>query len=544
MQSPPSPNIVMVMADDVTPAYHGCYGGPTPTPHIDRLSREGIRFNCAHAVAPLCNPSRYSVFTGCYPGRAAAASEGCTPEEPYSITQNADLFPETPTLAKHLRAAGYFTGHVGKWHSNFSAAGDQEWSRDLGRDADLDDPEVDALLRKRQEIHQDVVRRCAGFEWVGAVNWGNLMGDRPRRLRHHNPAWMTDAALGFLDAARESERPFYLHLANTVPHGPDPDRSLGADHRYTFSGRQENAPASHPHDSTVFERLRAAGLQTSGPIAGINAGMIQIDDQIGALISALEARGELDNTLFLYTADHGIHGKGTCYLGGYHMPLVMRLPGVIKPGRVSDEPVSHVDLMPTLCELAGAPVPQDALCDGLSYLSLLRGQAGSPRRFTYQEMGVGRAVTQGAWRYVDFHYPRSVIARMEFGELDIPPSLQAYTEGPFCDYNFINKPHYFDPCQLYCLDDDPFERHNRAHDPACAEILGQMRELLRSVTRTLPGPYAHDVPAFMRSLKYRRMVEKRRLQVSRKSFYPSGFDQEKIFNLNLPDPLQMDAAIG
>lgn len=532
-----APNIVFLIADDVTPHYHGCYGGPTPTPNIDRLAANGARFDRSHSVAPLCNPSRYAMFTGQIPGRAVSASAGCSTAEPYSISQNAELQPDTPALPKMLRTAGYFTGHVGKWHSNFSLLEDHEWPSSIGPEADLDDPKTDQALRDLQARHAQVVRQCAGFEWVGAVNWGNLMGNRPERLRHHNPMWMTDAALNFLDQAANDDRPFYLHLANTVPHGPHPNLSLGADHRYTFSGKQNAAPSSHPHDATVNERLKAAGLQTEGPIAGINAGIVQIDDQVGAIVAKLEALGELDNTIFLYTADHGIHGKGTCYMGGYHMPLVMHWPEVIKAGRVIDDPVSHVDFLPTLCAAAGATIPSNHLLDGVNLMPLLQGNAGSGRDFTYQEMGVGRAVTKGPWRYIAFRYPESVIEQMEKGTLDIPPSLQAYDEGPFCDYNFINKPHYFDPEQLYNLDADPFERHNLIHDPACTEILKELREMLHRITDTLPGPYRHDNPDFQSSLKYHRMVERRRLKVQQKSFYPDGFDQEKIFNLNLPDPL-------
>lgn len=531
------PNIVLVIADDVTPAYHGCYGGPTPTPHIDRLAREGALFHQAHGVAPLCNPSRYSIFTGQYCGRAASCSEGCSTAEPYSLSQNADLQPDTPTLAKQLAGAGYFTGHVGKWHSNFAILG-EEWDADLlGPDADLDDPKVDARLRELQASHQDVVKRCAGFEWVGAVNWGNLCGNRPHRLRYHNPGWMTDTALDFLDAAAADERPFYLHLANTLPHGPDPTDSFGKDHRYTFSGKWDESPRSLPHDATVLERLRAAGLQTEGPVAAINAGIMQVDDQVGALRAKLEAMGELDNTIFLYTADHGIHGKGTCYLSGYHLPLVVRWPEQVAAGREIDAQVSHVDFFPTLLEATGTALPEGHDLDGRGYLGLLRGETETHRDVTYQEMGVGRAVTKGRYRLIHFFYPESVIEAMRRGEVDpAPPSLQAYVEGPFCDYNFVNKPHYFDPVQLYDRAADPCERHNLAADPAYAAILDDLTAELHAITDTLPGPYRHDVPDFQRSARYLRLVENRRLAVRRKSFYPEGYDQEKIFNLNLPDP--------
>ncbi|MGF1447778.1 MAG: sulfatase [Opitutales bacterium] len=538
---PRPPNIVFVIADDVTPAYHGCYGGRTPTPHLDRLAQEGIRFDRACGVAPLCNPSRYSIFTGCFPGRAPSVPPTCPPDAPYAIAQNADLFADTPSLPKLLRANGYFTGHVGKWHSNFEHAGPNEWPADvLGAEADLDEPKVDAVLRERQATHQRVVRECAGFEWVQAVHWGNLMGNRPKALQSHNPSWLTDTALRFLDAAKSDGRPFYLHLAHTVPHGPDPHLSLGLDHRYTFAGRLERPPGSHPPDETVLARLRSAGIETDGPIGGINAGIVQIDDQIGVLLERLEALGELDNTLFIYTADHGVHSKGTCYRGGWHLPLLMRWPDRVQGGRTVAEAVSHVDFLPTLCDAAGITLPEPFTCDGVSYLSTLTKHAPVPRAVTYQEMGVGRAVLKGKWHYIAIRHADAVLSEIESGAREEVPDLHPYFPQPFCEYNFRNKPHYFEPDQLFDIEADPHERTNRIDDPDCATILADLRRELFALTDTLPGPFPAEPPPVMRSKRYRDLVEARRARNQAMTFYPDGHDQEQIFNLNLPDPAVAD----
>lgn len=532
------PNIVLILADDITPAYHGCYGGSTPTPHLDRLAAEGVIFTESHAVAALCNPSRYSIFTGQYPGRAPSVSAGCTSAEPYEVSQNANLEPETPSLAKILRSAGYFTGHAGKWHSNFRAAAEREWPQSLGPDADLDDPAVEKRLRESYAIRAAVVATCGGFEWVGAVTWGNLLSSRPWPLQFHNPGWTTDAALEFLDAAATDGRPFYLHLANTLPHGPAPSESFGADHRYTFDGKLAEPPKSLPGDYTVIRRLQQAGIKTDGPIGAINAGAVQIDDQIGAVRRKLEEIGELENTIFLYSADHGIHGKGTCYRGGTWMPLMVHWPQGIPGGRVLDDPISHVDFLPTLCEAAGAEIPADHPLDGVSQLPLWKGEGPGARDHTFQEMGVGRAVTQGRWRYIRFHYPESTIERMRRGEFREVPAISGYRDSVFGDYNLKNKPCYFDPEQLYDLERDPFERDNVAVHPAYESIRKQMETLLYSITDRLPGPYRRDVPPFMRSLAFRRLAESRKQRVFHtRAVYPEGFDQEKMFNLNLPDPL-------
>ncbi len=532
------PNIVIVIADDVTPSYHGCYGGPTPTPAIDRLAREGAIFHRACGVAPLCNPSRFTIFTGMYPGRAPSASAGCSPGDPYSIQQNADVTPAMAALPRLLRAGGYFTGHVGKWHSNFTHAGAKEWPEHLGRGADPDDRAVDAALRDLQETHKRTVRECAGFEWVQAVHWGNVgAANKPDALGHHNPAWKTDAALEFLEEAARDGRPFYLHLANTVPHGPDVNLSLGADHRYTPAGKLGAPPHSHPPDETVPRRLRAAGLQTEGPIAGINTGMVMIDDQIGALLGKLEAMGAVQNTIFLYTADHGIFGKGTCYLGGFRLPLVVRWPAGIQAGQSVDAPVSFVDFLPTLCEAAGVAVPGPDRIDGVSFLDGLTGRGPWRREAAYQEMGVSRGLLKGSWHYVAFRYPASVIARMEAGEMEMPPDVSGYGESPFGDLNFRYKPSYFEPEQLYNISEDPDERRNLADDPACAGVLEAMRRELWAVTARLPGPFPREAPAFMRSARFHEMVERRRARLPSIPYYPQGHDAEAVYNRNQRDPL-------
>lgn len=531
-------NIVLIVADDVTPAHHGCLGGPTPTPELDRFARDGVLFTRAHGVSPLCCPSRYSIFSSRYPGRAASVSRDASLEEPYSVLQNADLQPGDPTLATRLRALGYFTGHVGKWHNNFHHLLEDRWPACLTPEADLDDPAVDAQLRAHHETTCRVVADCAGFEYVQAVHWGNLLARLPKAMRHHNPAWLTQAALRFLDRAAGQNRPFYLHIAHTVPHGPDPVASLGADHRYTYAGRLDAAPDCHPDDSTILPRLAAAGLQTRGATAGINAGMVQIDDQIGAIRRKLDTLGLLEDTLFVYTADHGIHGKGTCYHGGFNMPLVISWPKGIPGGRRVDEAVSHVDLGPTLIELAGTVPPTSSEIDGRSYAGLLRGYATrGPREFTFQEMGVARSVCDRRYHFVALRYPRSVLDALASGRRAELPSLHAYVESHFCDYNLVNKPHYFDADQLFDLEADPFERRNLVHEPAQAERVARMRAALFAITDTLPGPYPRDVPPFMQGAAYRRLAEARRLKAAQGRYHPQGYDQERVYNFNLPDPV-------
>jgi arylsulfatase A-like enzyme len=529
---PKRPNVVMIVADDTTPSYHSCYGGPTPTPHIDRLAAEGVRFDRGYCCASLCCPSRWTLFTGQFTGRSRWAYESSTPDQPYRICQNGMLDPETPTLAKTLREAGYFTGHIGKWHSRFDVD-------DLGLEeptvphGDPDDPDVDAELRRRQAAAQEVVRQCGGFEHVDRVNWGNISNRLHLKLQVHNIAWHTDGAVEFLDAAAGDERPFYLHLAASVPHSPDCQLSLKVDHSYTWGGKLDEPPRSHPPDDTVFERLRAAGLQTDGPIAGVNAGMIMLDDQVGAVLRKLDEMGEADKTIVVYTADHGIPGKGSCHVTGQHLPTVMRWPAAIPSGLVAREVFSWVDIVPTLCEACDVSLPD---VDGASVLGALRGEWAWPREVAYHEMGWSRSVIKGRYHYIATRYPADQIEGMRNGNAEWKPGIGQV-------FDRLNAPHlpgYFDPDQLYDLATDPFERVNLIDDPARAPVVADLKAELKRITDTLPRPFPAESDPFLESETYQQLLAERRAEMAAIQHYPKG-DVPHIWFANLHDPDAPDA---
>ncbi len=525
------PNIVMIVADDTTPNYHSGYGGPTPTPHIDRLMREGVRFDRGYCCASLCCPSRWTLFTGQYVGRSRWVHQGTPADEPYLVSQNGMLDPETPTLAKALREAGYLTGHVGKWHSRFDTGflGGGEPTMASG---DPDDPAVDAEIRRRQALAQEVVRQCAGFEHAACVSWGNISGNVHPKLRHHNIAWMTDGALEFLDQAAQGDRPFYLHLANSVPHTPDCNDSLGADHRYTFSGKLAAPPKSHPADETVLDRLRAAGLQTQGPIAGVNAGMVMLDDQVGAVLARLDELGLAESTIVIYTADHGIPGKGSCHIDGQHLPFVLRWPAAVPAGRVVSEVFSWTDVVPTLCEACGVSMPAGHTVDGVSVLGALRGESPWPRQVAFSEMGWSRSVVKGRWHYIATRYPGSAIEA--FGN-NGDAKVKVGIGQMFDKLNAPFKPGYFDADQLYDLATDPGERWNLAADPARAAVLADMQAELRRIIDTLPRPFPAEPDAFLDSARYQQLLAERRAELSAIEHYPPG-DAAHIWFANLRDP--------
>jgi arylsulfatase A-like enzyme len=528
---PARPNIVVIVADDVTPNYHSCYGGPTPTPNIDRIARSGARMDRGYCCASLCCPSRWTLFTGQFTGRSPWAYQDVPEDEPYLISQNGMLYPETPTLAMTLRAAGYNTGHVGKWHSRFDTdfMGEDEPIMPKG---DPDDPEVDAEIRRRQAVAQEVVKQTAGFEHVDRVQWGNIGGVHPK-LRAHNIAWMTDGALDFLDSASGDDRPFYLHLANSVPHSPSCNDSLNADHRYTWGGKLEEAPSSHPADDTVLERLRASGLQTEGPIAGVNAGMIMIDDQVGAVLGKLDQMGALENTIVIYTADHGIPGKGSCHVQGQHLPFVIQWPAGFEGGQEISDIFSWADVVPTLADACGASMSEDHTLDGVSVLPALKGQAPWPREIAYHEMGWSRSIIKGRWQYIATRYPSWAIE-----ELQKDPDQRKVELGIGVTFDKLNapfKPGYFEADQLYDLQTDPDEEYNLIDDPARADVVADLKAELKKITDTLPRPFPAEPSEFRKTDRYKKLLEQRKAEMAAIEHYPPGHAAH-IWFANLRDP--------
>lgn len=525
------PNIVIIVADDTTPSYHGCHGGPTPTPNVDRIAARGVRFERGYCTASLCCPSRYSLFTGQFAGRSRWTFQETPPDEPALIAQNGMLDPETPTLANVLKESGYFTGHIGKWHSRFGVD-DLGYEEPVVPEGDPDDSAVDAELRRRQSVAQDVVRQCGGFEHADRVNWGNIPNHVDPKIRVHNIAWMTDGALEFLDKAASDERPFYLHLANSVPHGPDCTLSLNVDHRYTWGGKLDQPPASHPPDDSVLERLRAAGLQTDGPVAGVNSGMVMLDDQVGAVLEKLDEMGVSENTIVIYTADHGIPGKGSCHVTGQHLPFVMCWPAGLPRGKVVHDVFSWVDAAPTLCEACGFCMPPEHKVDGVSVLGALRGESAWPRQVAYHEMGWSRSVIKGRYHYIATRYPESFVEALKNGDSKTKLGLGLLFDG--LNAPFI--PDYFASDQLYDLHTDPFEQVNLIDDPSRKDVVADLKAQLKEITDSMPRPFPSRHHPFRDTDEYRRLLRERKAEMAAIEHYPTSGDVQRVWFANLNDP--------
>jgi arylsulfatase A-like enzyme len=372
------PNIIVIVADDLgygDIGVHGCKD--VPTPHIDSLAKGGVRCTQGYLSAPQCSPTRAGFLTGRYQQRFGHEHNRSYPDSAMPLTEK--------TLADRLKAAGYATALVGKWH--------------LGTG----------------EKHHPMSR---GFdEFFGFLGGANPFlpqpntGTVPRVLRAREDAkekeYLTDAfgreAAAFVERHREG--PFFLYLAFNAPHLP-----LEATPKY-------------------LERFKQIDDETRRTCAAMISAM---DDAVGVLLAKLKSAGLDENTLVFFISDNGgptrqnssrntpLTGvKGEVHEGGIRTPFLVRWKGRLPAGKLYDRPVIQLDICPTALAVAGVPLPADVKLDGVNLLPYLTGaNSGDPHdvlywRFTFppNRPDVPRwAIRRGEWKLlsdVDPHNPKA-----------------------------------------------------------------------------------------------------------------------------------------
>lgn len=370
------PNFIFILMDDLGWKDLECYGSSFyETPHLDQLAKEGVRFTDAYAACPVCSPTRASVLSGKYPAAVGVTNfigghtKGKLIDAPYI-----DHLPlEEKSLASTLRENGYTTWHVGKWH--------------LG----------DAPYYPTKHGFDVNVGGCSwGMPLNGYFSpWGiENLKDGPEG--EYLTDRLTDEAI---DLIRNNEgQPFFLNLWYYAVHIPiqakeekirkyeAKAKKMGLDEVQTFE-EGDLFPCEHKKDKRILRRL----VQSDPTYAAM---VESVDENIGRLLAALEETGQVEDTIILFTSDNGglataegsptcnaplAEGKGWMYEGGTREPLLVKWPGVTKPGAVCDFPVSSPDFYPTMLEMAGLdPLPEQHR-DGVSLVPLLEG-TGTPER--------------------------------------------------------------------------------------------------------------------------------------------------------------------
>jgi arylsulfatase A-like enzyme len=466
------PNIVFIMADDHASQAVGCYGrGLNRTPAIDRIAREGVRFDRCFCTNGICAPSRAVILTGRH-------------SHLNGVRDNAVAFDgRQATFPKLLQAAGYETALLGKWHLKSDPTGFDVW-RILPDQGDYFNP--------------DFIE----------------MGEKTRRPGYVTDI-LTDMAGEFLEARKESGRPFLLMLHHKAPHRnwqpAERHRHLYDDTEFPepptlFDDYATRSRAAFEQEMTIRDDMtldsdlklgpaparldaaqREAWERDFGPkreafkkAAPEGAGLVRwkyrrylqdylgciaaVDESVGRVLEILDRTGLAGETLVVYTSDQGFflgeHGwfdKRFMYEEALRMPLVMRLPGTIPPGSVNADMVSNLDFAPTFLDVAGLDKP--AAMQGRSFLPLLRGRRVEdwPRSIYYHY----------------FEFPAVHQVKRHYGVRTTRHKLIHFYDD-------------IDAWELYDLEKDPLELLNVFDDPAYAAVrrdleaeLGRLRALYR-----------------------------------------------------------------
>jgi arylsulfatase A len=414
--APPRPNVVLILADDLGYGDLSSYGAKdVETPSIDRLAREGVRFTDFYSAANTCSPARAALLTGRYPPRTGV---------------NAVLLHDTPeglplaeiTLAELLRDAGYDTAMVGKWH--------------LGN-TDEFMPLAHGFAEFYGVPHSNDQKNFYLYDGHRRIP---EPVDHPSLIRRY-----TDRALAFVARAAERKRPFFLYLAPNAPHVP------------------------------LYPSAGFAGRSRRGVFGDV---VEELDAAVGEILAALAARGLERDTLVIFTSDNGPWlamrelggspgglrgGKTGTFEGGHRVPALARWPAAIPPGREARELATMMDWLPTIAELAGAPLPSDRTIDGRSLARVLAGTGErDPTPFFYlrlrlpfgeQRHEIG-AVREGRYKLA--------LAQRGFYPALLEPILRNELHG-YCQ-------------QLFDLETDPGEQRDVA-----AEHPDVVASLLRSI---------------------------------------------------------------
>ena len=360
---PQKPNIIFLLTDDMGYGDPACYGGTfVPTPNIDRLAKEGTKFTQFYAASPVCSPSRTGFLTGMYPARWRITNFLQTRAGNRACEQADFLDPQAPSIGRALKAAGYVTGHFGKWHMGggrdvtnappFSAYGFDEHA------GTYESPEPDPNIT--------------------ATNW--IWSPYDKVKRWDRSAYFVDRTLDFL--RRHKGQPCYVNLWPDDVHTPWVPQGSDLEKR-----RREN-DESEPNFKAV---------------------LAEYDKQVGRLLAGLKEIGLEDNTILVFSSDNGplptfrgqraagMRGsKISLYEGGIRMPLIVRWPGHVPAGRVDETSLMNgVDLLPTFCKLAGAVLPGERL-DGEDMSECFLGKGVARKSAMLWEYGRNEA----------FGYPR------------------------------------------------------------------------------------------------------------------------------------------
>jgi arylsulfatase A-like enzyme len=476
----PRPNIVFIMTDDHAAHAISAYGSKVnQTPHMDRIAKEGMRFNRCFVVNSICTPSRAAILTGKY-----SHLNGVPVFNRFDGSQ--------PTVARHLQAAGYHTLMVGKWHLGSDPTGFDRWIVLPGQGRYID-PEF-------------------------------LVAEGRKTIRGYATDVITDLAIDYLKT-RPQDKPFFLMLHHKAPHREwEPDEK----HRKMFAGKTIPEPSTLRDDYTtrtdalrenqqkVFDDLTRRDLKLEPPadlrgparnqwlnvkpteveilvdgqmktlrgeelnkwkyqryMQDYLACVQSVDDNVGRVLDWLDANGLRENTIVIYTSDqgfflgdHGMYDKRFMYEESLRMPFLVRWPAAIRPNSVQDKIAINTDFAPTFMDAAGLSVPE--AMQGRSLVPLFKGETPANWRKSFY------------YRY--YHDPGHHNTRAHYGVRTETHKLIHYWKK--------------DQWELFDLKNDPNELRNIYSDPSQQQVIASMKQELFRLKKELKDEdqFAHELP--------------------------------------------------
>ncbi len=460
------PNVLLLMSDDLNNML-GCYGDPlAKTPNLDRLAARGVRFEHAYCQFPLCGPSRNSLLTGLYPNSSG-------------ILRNAQIFrqtiPSQVSLPQAFRLQGYFAARIGKlYHYNVPNSIGTNGHDDPGSwELELNPAGVDRL---EEEPH---IFTLTPGQFGGTLSWNAS----PKSDQYHTDGLLAADAEWVLErCAKQRQRPFFLAVGFYRPHTPyvapkEPYFGYYPESQMrVVQGVAEDQADLPPAAIGSYKReqdkltddLRRQCLQA------YYASISFMDAQVGRVLEALDRLGLADNTIIVFTSDHGYHTgehglwqKMSLFEESARVPLLIVAPGAAQQGTVADAPVGLIDVYPTLTELCRVSAP--ANLQGQSLVPMLKDASATGRGWTLSQ------VTRGG------------------GTKARSPGFFGYTlRMPHWRYTEWDEGHQ--GRELYDHRSDPRELTNLAADPAHAQTVEELSTQLHAAVQTTFPPSGETPP--------------------------------------------------
>lgn len=457
-------NVIVVVVDDLRWDELGIAGHPfLETPNIDRLARDGAWLTNAFHAVPLCSPNRASILTGQYPSRHGIIDNVARNR----MSHRLETFPQA------LQRAGYETGFLGKWHMGNDPTprpGFDYWSAIPGQGRSID-----------PELYED---------------------GRIHTVEGYLTDVLTDRAVAFIRRNRQPDQPFFLYIGHKAIHpdavqlddgSVDPSGEVGYVPAPRHLGRYEEmvlprrpSAAASPEELTDKPALRRAlkrkysaeMIEAFGSILDLGTAeetirrrtemLLAVDESMGRIVEALDAKGILDETFIIFTSDNGFfYGEHALslerrmpYEESIRSPFIIRYPPLIDAGSEVDELVVSVDIAPTVLDIAGAPVGNHI--QGRSLIPLLQGQADDWRRSVFIE-------------FYTYENPFPWLLDMDYRAIRTDR------------YKYIHWMQHPDENELYDLEQDPYEMQNLIDDPQLAGVVSELRGELRAAVLDAMG---------------------------------------------------------